>query len=212
MKVLCSAVEGLNVHYMDKFVSTTDATNIFNYFENNLKYNSDESSKIFILGKYIKIPRKQVAYGEPGTYYNFSGTRVDAIDWNQNTELCKIIKNLKTRAETVLGEPINFVLINRYRDGNDYIGYHADDEKDLGGSPNITGVSFGAERMIYFKAKNSRRNNKNDKRRKKKLLLENGSMFTMYHPTNIYWKHSIPKSTYIKTPRISLTFRNMIKF
>lgn len=98
----------------------------------------------------------------------------------------------------------NFVLINRYDNGDDYINFHSDSEKGLGKEPDIIGISLGSERRFKFKNKNfiPEKISKDFE-----LNLGHGSIVAMYHPTNKYWQHSIPKMKSIKKPRISLTFR-----
>lgn len=192
--------------YHKNFIPREIADKYFEIFEQEISYNSAESSKIKIFGEEHEIPRKQVAYGDPGTFYNFSGIKVNAISWHQNTKLCKILKMLKCAVDKHFGCSFNFVLINRYADGNDYIGFHADDEKDLANNSPIVGLSFGSEREIQFK---NIKNGNNYNFKNKDLTLNHGSCISMQYPTNKYWKHSIPKRLKIKSPRISLTFRVM---
>ena len=209
LKLISSIVDNINVHYYGDFIDEKTADYFFELAEKNMVYNSAEESKVFIFGKYYKIPRKQVAYGEKGITYKFSGNVVSTIDWNnENDEICKYLRYFRDKIKRITGEEYNFVLINRYKDGYDNIGSHADDEKDLGKNPNIVGISFGEERNIIFHSK-----------KKPQLLtqenialpLKHGSLYIMYHPTNIYWKHSLPKDINAKNPRISLTYRKMVK-
>jgi len=200
MKSMLINKNNLVLDIYHEFIDYKTSKKIFNTLENKLTYNSDESSSILIYGKKIIIPRKQVAYGDKGTFYNFSGNKVMAKDWNEDDIICRIIKQIKAKIELVSGEQFNFVLINRYKDGDDYIGYHADDEDDLEDKSTIAGVSFGCARDIYFKASNNC---------VQKIILKIGSLILIKYPTNQYWKHSIPKRKKIKTPRISLTFRKM---
>lgn len=204
LKWITSLTDNINVHYSGNFINKYTADKYYDIFEKNIKYNSAEESKIKIFGKDIEIPRKQVGYGEPGTSYQFSGVKVSAKSWSENNILCIVLRNIRHKVETFTGQTFNFVLINRYEDGNQYIGYHSDDEKELGNEPTIVGVSFGAKRDVSFKS-NSFIPSKISQQFN--LELEHGSIFVMYDPTNTHWKHSIPKRSNIKTPRISLTFR-----
>lgn len=193
--------------YYKKFIPTNIANKFFELFEQHIQYNSVDQSKIKIFGKSYEIPRKQVAYGEKGTFYNFSGIKVDAIDWNQDTPLCNALIKIKLAVSKHFGYDFNFVLINRYADGNDHIGYHADDEDDLFEMCPIVGVSFGAEREFKFKNSASGENFRFGK--KTSLVLNHGSCLSIQYPTNKFWKHSLPKRVGIKSPRVSLTFRVM---
>lgn len=189
--------KNLHLTYDSNFLSKNESDELYNILD-NIEYNSDKDSMIFMFGKYIKIPRKQVAYGEPGITYNFSGTRVTTKNWNTDELVCKKLIEIRDRINNLYNVNFNYVLINRYQNGNQYIGPHSDDERDLMESKPIIGISVGSERIILFESQYG----------KEKLLLEHGSMFAMHHPTNKYWKHSIPKDL-TTTPRISLTFRCM---
>ncbi|GBO07461.1 DNA oxidative demethylase ALKBH2 [Araneus ventricosus] len=95
-------------------------------------------------------------------------------------------------------ENLNYVFINRYENGLDYLGFHKDDEKDMDSNFPIVTFSFGIKRDIIFKRK---------KYKNVKIPLEHGSMLVMYPPTNQFWYHGIPKRKKVKDVRISLTFR-----
>jgi alpha-ketoglutarate-dependent dioxygenase alkB family protein 2 len=211
LKLTCdifgSPQDKLFLIYHKNFISYDTANKIFDILEQNIIYNPDHMSKVKIFGEEHEIPRKQVAYGEPGTFYNFSGTHVDAISWNQDSKLCKILLILKNVVSKQFNCNFNFVLINRYADGNDYIGFHADDEKDLQNDSPIVGLTFGAERDFQFKNIKSGKNYMFNK--SNSLVLHHGSCISMQYPTNQFWKHSVPKRAKIKSPRISLTFRVM---
>lgn len=205
-KAFVSLQDNFNVHYLSSFLDYEEAKEYYDIFEKTLKYNSDEESKIKIHGKEIKIPRSQVAYGDPGVSYKFSGIKVEARSWDQDTELCNLLRCLKNKVEKFIGQKFNFVLINRYANGNEYIGFHSDDERDIVEGSSIVGISLGAEREFKFKPKKFIPVNIPENL---EITLANGSIVTMNYPTNDHWMHSIPKRAKIRTPRISLTFRLM---
>lgn len=194
---------GLNIYYTKNFIDYDDTQIIFKILEKRLKYNSPEDSKVLIFGKYIEIPRSQAAYGDAGTFYRFSGNIVYAKDWSEDGVIEMILRKIRHKLEIYTGTKFNFVLINRYENGNQYIGFHSDDEDDLGHEPKIAGISFGAMRPLYFQNKISALTDI-------KIDLESGSVILMNHPTNKYWKHSIPKTSKKIGTRISLTYRKMI--
>jgi alkylated DNA repair dioxygenase AlkB len=198
--------DGINVIYKPEFIKNTQADKFLRIFEKNLIYNKDEDSKVKIMGKYYPIQRKQVAFGDPGTYYKFAGNTVYAHSWNEDNGVCRVIKSIKKKVELLTKEEFNFVLINRYSDGNNNIGLHFDDKKDLNEKSSIVGVSFGAKRDIQFKAINIKPKTLLDLIN---LPLSHGSCVVMKYPTNENWKHAIPKRSGVKTPRISLTFRSI---
>ena len=196
-----------SVDYHGQLLKTEIADEYYKILEKNLKYNDAESSKVFVHGKYHYIKRKQVAYGEPGTKYTFAGATVYANSWHnvEDNLICDVIKHIKYKVELFCGYKFNFVLINRYKDGNDKIMAHKDKVKDLVHESPIAGVSLGAVRDVIFKA------DSNPKKLDKSfpLKLAHGSVFIMNYPTNQYWKHEIPSRKQVKTPRISLTFRHI---
>ena len=133
-----------------------------------------------------------------------------ANPWDDNTILSKTLQKIKTKVEEYTGKTFNFVLLNRYKDGESYIGAHRDDEKELGDDPSIACITFGAERDFVFAPYRfiplpdpnlELTNNKIN------IVLEHGSLCVMLDKTNTYWTHCIPKRSKIKLPRVSLTFR-----
>lgn len=189
---------GLCLSIIPEFYAKIDADKIFEQIEKTVIY--DKNSKIIIYGKEILIPRQQVAFGDPGTNYKFSGVQVDAKPW------IPIISKIRDDIEIATGIKYNFCLVNRYTDGTNYIGYHKDDEKDLDAESDIVSVSFGATRQFYFKYDNKL----NGKNLIKKVTLKNGTVCMMHYPTNQHWKHSVPKEAHVKDPRINLTFRKIL--
>jgi len=206
-KSIASWTDHLNVYYYGDFIDNHRADKYYNILEQNLTYNSPEQSKVKIMGKEYEIARKQVAYGDSGTTYNFAGITVPARSWDDQTDIvCRVLKNVKKDVEEILLRKFNFCLINRYEDGSEYIGSHFDSTHHLIHPIYIAGVSFGAVRDVRFTPYNFIPQNMPNGFN---LQLDHGSLFVIGDPTNDYWKHSIPKRADVKTPRISLTFRNM---
>lgn len=195
----------LNIVLIKNYFDEEYADKLFNNLK-HIHYNSDEESMIRIMGKRIKIPRKQTAFGEPNTTYHFSGINVAARDWTIDDgtidskvgqELEQICKRVgKTACCT-----FNYTLINNYINQTNSIGYHSDDERELGQFPVVAGLSLGEEREIYFKSKITKK--------VIKILLPHNSLVIMHYPTNRYWEHSIPKTARPLGQRISLTFRSV---
>lgn len=181
--------------YVDKhFYPNEESDRIFQELEREVAYN--HNTYIVIYGKNIPIPRKQTAYGDPGTSYSFSNSVTEAKPW------IPILQKIRKDVEYFTGKKFNFCLINRYEDGNQYIGYHKDSEIDLVDKPSIVSLSFGATRKFYFKS---------DKKDVKviKLDLNHGCLCWIIDPTNKTWKHSVPKEPKVKFPRINITFRHI---
>jgi alkylated DNA repair dioxygenase AlkB len=155
-----------------------------------------ETGFITIFGKNHQIPRLQAWYADNKIEYTYSGKKLQRHDWNN------LLLEIKEKIENITSFKFNSVLANLYRDGNDSMGLHSDDEKELGKKPVIASLSLGEAREIYFKHKNKKLN----------LIIPqaSGQLLVMHGKTQEYWKHEIKKTKKIKKPRINLTFRNII--
>jgi len=204
---------GMNIHLIQNYLDPELADSLFEGLK-RIQYNSDEESMVRVMGVRHKIPRKQTAFGEPGTNYHFAGITVAARDWtNQDNTLDATVdstvvstvgrelKCIASRTGRMLGTKFNYALINNYLDNTNCIGYHSDDEKELGRYPIIAGISLGQERLMYFKSKVT-----GDVI---KISLPHNSLVIMHYPTNKFWAHSIPKTARKMGQRISLTFRSV---
>lgn len=197
---------GLNIDYFHCLFGKRDADGIFKLLEKQLMvYLEQSENKVLLYGKTHNIPRKQAAFGDSGLTYTFSGVTINAHSW------LPILLSLKVCVESVLhDETFNFVLVNRYKDGNDHIGEHRDDERDLVPGASIAGLSFGQSRDFVLKHKDSRgKNAKHKDIQPVKINLGHGSLLVMKHPTNCDWYHSVPSRKGAAGVRISLTFRKL---
>ncbi|XP_053466192.1 DNA oxidative demethylase ALKBH2 isoform X3 [Ictalurus furcatus] len=185
--------------------SKEEANRLFMQLEEEVEYFTDEDVKVQVYGKMYSVPRKQATYGDEGLVYSFSGVHLAARVWTPTLEY---IRDAVTNAT---GHTFNFVLINRYKDGLDHIGEHRDDEHELDPSCPIAAVSLGAARDFVFRHKDARKEPKQRHIEPVKLELAHGSLLLMNSPTNTYWYHSLPVRKKVKTPRISLTFRRIVK-
>lgn len=200
-----SLKDKLNIHLITNYLDEKLSYELFDALK-NIRYNSDEESMIRIHGKRVKIPRQQTAYGVPGTTYHFSGISVMARDWTIDDDsidsyVGNELNNIARKTGKSACSVFNYALVNNYMNQSDYIGYHSDDEKELGKYPVIAGISLGQEREMYFKS--------NITGEVKKIALPHNSLIIMHYPTNGYWKHSIPKTARHLGQRISLTFRSV---
>jgi alkylated DNA repair dioxygenase AlkB len=150
--------------------------------------------KIRMFGKWVDQPRLMSWQAEEKLQYSYSGITLIAEPFSK--EVAKIALKIKERT----GYQFNSVLINFYRDGQDSMGWHADDEKELGRNPVIASVSFGVERSFHLQ-------HNSIKEQKLKINLEHGSLLIMKGPTQHFWKHQIPKTAKPIGSRINLTFR-----
>jgi alkylated DNA repair dioxygenase AlkB len=114
-----------------------------------------------------------------------------------------LIEQIKIDIEALSGFKFNSVLMNLYRNQKDSMGWHSDDEKELGSDPKIASISLGSSRTFQLK-------HKTQKQMKLKVALNNGSLLLMEGTMQHHWLHAIPKSTQECGPRINLTFRKII--
>jgi len=156
-----------------------------------------QQQTIHMYGKEVVTPRLTAWYGDSEKTYQFSGTKFDPIPWT------KELYDLKLKIETATHIQFNSVLLNYYRNGNDSVAWHGDNEKELGKNPHIASVSLGQPRKFEFR-------HKNEHARKYALQLENGSLLIMKGDLQHTWEHRIPKSKNENGPRINLTFRTIL--
>ncbi len=142
------------------------------------------------------FPRLTALYADAGATYTYSGVTYPSLPWTAELDA------VRRRVEAAAGAPFNSVLLNRYRDGSDSIGWHADDEPELGTNPVVPSISLGAGRRFLLRH--------NESRQKLEYLLRHGSLLVMAGALQHHWQHSIPKSTAAVGERINLTFRNLL--
>jgi alkylated DNA repair dioxygenase AlkB len=157
-----------------------------------------QQAEINIAGKLIPVPRLQCWMGDKKSRYGYSGIRLTPEPWHP------LIVDIKNRVESVVADEFNSVLLNFYRDGNDSVAWHADDEKELGDEPIIASLSLGAVRTFELKHKRDRSLGK------RKMELANGSLIIMEHGMQQHWQHCLPKALGLSAPRINLTFRKIV--
>ncbi|CAG8495827.1 11529_t:CDS:2 [Ambispora gerdemannii] len=155
---------------------------------------------LIIYGRPTRAPRLTCSFGsQPNKVYRYSGTTatLDSVDYPPP------ILHIKSIIEKILNTEFNFVLLNWYKNGNDCIGEHSDNERELKKLGVIACVSLGAERNFVLR-------NKVERRLVRKLALADGSMVVMKGNTQANWKHSVPREKKIVNGRISLTFRQLV--
>ena len=147
--------------------------------------------------KEVITPRLTAWYAAADTYDYTSLRRSAPNLWTPE------LLSMKSRVEDVAGVTFNSVLLNYYRNGNDSVAWHSDNETALGKYPVIASVSLGQVRNFDIR-------NKNDHREKYAIRLEHGSLMIMKGDLQAKWDHRIAKSTRIMKERINLTFRTVV--
>lgn len=155
---------------------------------------------VTLFGKTHVTTRQIVWMGDSDIDYQYSGHTRQTIPW---TDTVFHVKHHIEQKLLDLGIDVNFnsCLLNYYPSGEDGMGYHADDERELGEQPVIASLSLGATRKFVFKHKKTQD--------KVELYLESGQLIVMHGDTQSFWKHSITKTKKVTTGRISLTFRQI---
>ena len=152
---------------------------------------------ILLFGRKVKQPRLTCWYGDEGTDYGYSGIRLQPEAWHPD------LLRLRKRLEAELEYPFNAVLVNAYRDGRDSMGWHADDEPELGEAPLIASISLGETRRFLLRKRSSKHSTSVD--------LESGSLLIMPGSVQSAFQHCLPKTRAAKTLRINLTYRRVIR-
>ena len=182
----------------DLGIVINDANVLYNTLLNGLPWQSDI---VTLFGKTHVTTRQIVWMGDTDADYQYSGHTRQTIPWSD------IVFHVKQYVEKALADigiaaHFNTCLLNYYPTGTDGMGYHADDEKELGHQPIIASLSLGATRKFVFKHKKTQE--------KVALYLESGQLIVMHGDTQRFWKNTITKTKTVDTGRISLTFRQML--
>ena len=154
-----------------------------------------EQKHLVMFGREVAEPRLSAWYGDEA--YTYSGITLEPRPFTPTLE------RLKTICEHEAGTPFNSVLVNLYRNGDDSMGWHADDEPELGPMPLIASLSLGATRRFKFRHRRTREVIEHD--------LTGGSLLVMSGASQSAWVHSVPKQKRVIDARVNLTFRSIKK-
>lgn len=205
------------LHFLPSFLNASEADNYLAYLIDNQDFSFDakidwrnidpnllqwknivwKHEAIRMFGKMVMQPRFTAWYGDEGKSYTYSGLKMNPLPWNDG------LFQLKTKIEELVQSSFNSVLLNFYRDGNDHMGWHSDNEPELGKNPIIASLNLGASRRFLF-----RRNSNHTE--KVEVSLNHGSLLLMKGQTQHFWQHSLPKQAKSNSIRINLTFRTIL--
>ncbi|HEX5755911.1 MAG TPA: alpha-ketoglutarate-dependent dioxygenase AlkB [Arenimonas sp.] len=155
-----------------------------------------EMHRIRLFGREVASPRLSCWIGDADAVYTYSRTRFEPRPW------LEALLPLRHRISAVAGETFNAVLANLYRDGRDSMGWHSDDEPELGRDPVIASVSLGAPRRFVFR-------HRHHHAQRVEIELAHGSLLLMRGATQRHWQHALPRSARVNAPRLNLTFRRI---
>ena len=153
------------LYLVKQFYQQSEADLLFAKLQAELAW---QGKAIFIYGRWVKVPRLMCWYGDPGAWYRYSGVDHQPKPWTP------VLQTIREKVERQSQCTFNSVLANLYRDGNDSMGCHADDEKELGPNPVIASLSLGDERL--FKLHHKITKDKLD------IVLGHGDLLVMGEP------------------------------
>ncbi|MBD7955287.1 alpha-ketoglutarate-dependent dioxygenase AlkB [Stenotrophomonas sp. Sa5BUN4] len=153
-----------------------------------------EVHRIRMFGRLVDSPRLSCWMGDADARYRYSGADFLPHPW------ADVLMPVRDRLQEELGTRLNSVLLNRYRSGTDSMGWHSDDEPELGPQPVIASLSLGAARRFLLRRRD-------DHAFKANYLLGHGDLLVMAGSTQAHYQHALPKSARVQVERINLTFR-----
>jgi len=173
-----------------------DADNSVRLYQRLWQEQNWPDNRYIVGGREFILPRLQTWHADPGIRYSYSNNLLLTQPWTS------LLAEIKNQVELYLQYYFNAVLVNLYRDGNDYVGWHADNEPELGKQPLIASITFGAARHLQFRHKKSSAYGQ--------LLLPSGSLLIMRPNFQHDWLHRLPIAENICAGRINLTFRKVM--
>lgn len=180
--------------YWPEALGASEAATLFESLRSGIGWRDEE---ILMFGRRVPVPRQIAWHGDPRARYTYSRTVHEPLPWTPE------LTTIRNRVTELTGSACNAVLLNLYRDGRDGMGWHADDEPELGPNPVIASVSLGATRRFCLRH-----------RRRKALRIElplaHGSVLCMSGATQHHWVHALPKTSARVGERINLTFRFVV--
>lgn len=182
----------IDVDWYPHWLSPDEAAIAFSALVDEVQWKQD---LIRTPGGVKPLPRLTAWQGDPGAVYVYSGIRNEPSPWTPT------VQALKSLAEATCGTRFNSVLLNRYRSGEDSMGWHADREPELGEQPVIASVSLGVPRRFDFRH--------NETGQLRAFELTSGSLLVMCGRTQREWRHRIAKAPGVRAERINLTFRSV---
>lgn len=153
-----------------------------------------QQPQVRIYGRYVVVPRLVAWYGDAEASYRYSGLTHQPLPWTP------LLAQIREQVEQAAGQSLNGVLLNYYRDGQDSMGWHSDDEAELGVNPLIASLNLGGTRRFDLRRKGQ-------SRIEHSLDLQHGSLLVMRGATQHHWQHQVAKTRASCAPRLNLTFR-----
>ncbi len=182
-----------DLRYFPAFLGATQAQAAFDAVRESTRWQQPE---ITLFGRRVLTPRLSCWMGDANAVYRYSNTTFTPEPWTQP------VLELRKRLHSALGIRFNSVLLNYYRNGSDAMGWHSDDEPELGVQPLIASLSLGGERRFLLRRRQGGKSTA--------LRLANGSLLVMQGDTQKFYQHSLPRTAKPVQPRLNLTFRTVL--
>jgi alkylated DNA repair dioxygenase AlkB len=180
-----------HVTYIAGWASAAEAEEWFRVLETQTPW---ERPSVTLYGRQHPVPRLTAWYGDPEAVYRYSGIEHCPLAWTP------LLADIRARVEAEVGQKMNGLLLNLYRDGQDSMGWHSDDEAVLGRNPVVVSLSLGGERRFDLRRRDRQGATHS-------LVLGDGSLLVMRGATQHYWQHQVAKTRKPCAPRLNLTFR-----
>ncbi|HEX2604327.1 MAG TPA: alpha-ketoglutarate-dependent dioxygenase AlkB [Oxalicibacterium sp.] len=188
-------ISGADIQWMPALLDPSESMHLFEMLHRSVPWRQED---VFLFGRRIAQPRLTAWYGDADARYRYSGLELSPLPWTE------VLLQLRQRVEDVSQARYNSVLLNLYRDGQDSMGWHSDDEPELGMAPTIASLSLGETRLFRLKPK------QHGAGKTISLPLTSGSLLVMRGATQAHYLHAVPKERRVTTPRINLTFRMIV--
>lgn len=179
------------LEWFPRFLARDEADRLFPALRDDIDW---QQHRLRVFGREVAAPRLSAWIGDPDAIYVYSGTRFVPAPWTPP------LAALRDRLQCALAARFDSVLANLYRDGRDAMGWHADDEPELGPAPVIASLSLGAARTFRFRERATRKTVMS-------LELPHGSLLVMRGATQRVYQHALPRRLRVTRARINLTFR-----
>lgn len=180
-----------DVQHLPGWLAAADADQLMGALQADVRW---EVHRLRMFGNWVDSPRLSCWIGDPQARYRYSGAEFVPHPWPP------VLQAVRERLRAEGYGRFNSVLLNRYRGGGDYMGWHSDDEPELGPAPVIASLSLGAARRFLLRRRD-------DPARKAEFVLGHGDLLLMAGQTQRFYQHALPKMTRVQGERINLTFR-----
>ena len=183
--------DGIALYY-DKIIGDEQVKQLYDALFNNIHW---ENERVIMFGKEIITKRKVAFFSDPSISYRYASKTKIGLPWTST------LITIKNRIESITKESYNACLLNLYHNGEESMGWHSDNEKEIVANSSIASLSLGANRKFSFKHKVSKET--------VSIELEDGSLLEMKGSVQAHWWHALLKSKKVTDARINLTFRQM---